>query len=127
MISLQTGMARWARGGAVALVGFSILLGAGCGKKAAPTAAEPAPAAEAAAPAPKLSGAAEVNAALDRKDYDAAIAALLRIRQAANTDEKQVQFMALSREVKMRLQEAEATDPKASEGLAVLRGMTLGR
>jgi hypothetical protein len=110
---------------------------AGCGKKAdtkhsdTPASSEPQPT----APAPKststaparLSESQAVLAAIDRKDYDGAIAALLRIRQSVTTAEQQAQFANLADEARIKLLDAAPTQPKAAEALAVLRRITGGR
>ena len=118
----------------IALVGG---FGAGCGKKADPSKAdtsgpsEPQPTATApkstSATTVKLSGSQEVMAAIDRKDYDGAIAVLLRIRQSVTTAEQQVQFANIADEARIKLLEAAPTQPKAGEALAVLRKITGGR
>jgi len=121
--------------------GLALMLGigAGCGKKADPkqsSAQEPAtveskPTSKSAEPASvstaKISGAQEVMAAVDRKDYDGAIAALLRIRQSVSTADQQLQFATLADEVRIKLLEAAPTQPKAAEALSVLRKITGGR
>jgi len=66
-------------------------------------------------------------AAIDRKDYDGAVAALLRIRQAVSNAEQQVQFATLADEVRIKLLEAAPTQPKAAEALTVVRRITGGR
>lgn len=65
-------------------------------------------------------------AALGKKDYEAAMAALGKIKSEA-TDDQQTQVTVLTHEVKSRLLELEATDPKAAEALAAIRAMTVGR
>ncbi len=110
-------------------LGLSVGFGSGCRKKtdtqSAPANA-PAKAAEA-APAPKLPGEDDVMAALEKKDYDGAMAALLRAKLVASTDEQKLQFMVLTRQAKDKLLEAAPTDAKAAEALAALRGLTHGR
>ena len=124
-------------------LGLLVLLAAGlvagCGKKAATSSpdttgssaqqpADPASKSTPTATAPaKLSGSQEVMAAIDRKDYDGAIAALLRIRQSAVSAEQQVQFANIADEAKLKLIEAAPTQPKAAEALGVLRRITGGR
>jgi len=66
-------------------------------------------------------------AAIDRKDYDGALAALLRIKQSAVSAEQQVQFANIVADAKIKLIEAAPTQPKAAEALAVLRKITGGR
>ena len=66
-------------------------------------------------------------AAIDRKNYDGAIATLLRIRQSVANAEQQMQFANLADEVRIKLIEAAPTQPKAAEALGVLRRITGGR
>ena len=121
---------RWL--GTFALIASLSCLSAGCGKKTETT---PSPAEQPAVNAPKappasaakLSGAEEIMAAIDRKDYDGAVAALLRIRQAVSNAEQQVQFATLADEVRIKLLEAAPTQPKAAEALTVVRRITGGR
>jgi hypothetical protein len=124
-----------------AVAGLALVAGlsVGCGKKTDPTessasqpaSADPKSTAKSAEPATvstaKISGAQEVMAALDKKDYDGAIAALLRIRQSVSTAEQQVQFATLADEVRIKLLDASPTQPKAAEALTVLRRITGGR
>src|SRR5262249_28062642 len=110
-------------------------LGAGCGKKAdtkntnAAGSSDPQSAAAAAkaAPAAKLSGSQEVLSAIDKKDYDGAIAILLQIRQTVRTPEQQVQFANIADEARIKLLEAGPSDPKVAKALSVLRQITGGR
>ncbi|GEM_PF-1393560 len=83
---------------------------------------------EAAATASKLNGASQVMTAINNKDYDAAVALLMQIQQTVASDEQKVQFLTLASEVKNKLLEAGATDPKAAEAANAVRRMTtLGR
>ena len=114
-----------------------VSIGTGCGKKAdtkspnttgsseQPQAATASKSTE--ATSAKLSGSQEVMAAIDRKDYDGAIATLLRIRQSVANAEQQVQFANLADEARIKLIEAAPTQPKAAEALGVLRRITGGR
>ena len=101
------------------LVGLFAVFSSGCGTKSAPP--------PEAADATKLPGAAEVSAALEKKDYDGAMAGLLKLKQTIATEEQHVQFMLLSRTLSTKLSEAAPTDPKAAEALANLRVITTGR
>jgi len=67
-----------------------------------------------------------VFAALDKKDYDGAMAAWAKIKQSTPADQQQAELAALTRELKNRLMEASNTDPKARKPSA-LRAMTSGR
>jgi hypothetical protein len=104
----------------VILIGLAVSIGTSCGRKATVDS-------EAAAVASKLPGASEVMAALEKKDYDGAVAALLKAGRTVANEEQQVQYMTLSRQVREKLSEAAPNDPKAAEALAALRTMTLGR
>lgn len=114
----------------LASIVVSVGLTTGCGKKAAP-----GPATETAAPtapvsaksAAQIAGADDVIAALERKDYDEAMAALLRVQSTVRTDDQKVQFMTLSWEMRNKLGEAAETDPKAGQALMALRAMSSGR
>ena len=75
----------------------------------------------------KLPGAAEVKAALEKKDYDGAVAAFLKTRETVANEEQHVQFMTLSRELRIKLAEASQTDPKAAEALKTVGTMMSGR
>lgn len=122
-------------------IAFLAVLGAGCGKKAETTdsatppsastegtAAKPsAPAEAGSVSASTLPGAKEVMAALDKKDYDTAIAGVLKAKLTATSSEQQLQFATLADEVKIKLLEAAPSEPKASAALADLRRITGGR
>jgi len=68
-----------------------------------------------------------VMAAIEKKDYDGAMAGLLKIKQTVTTEEQQMQYMVLCREARDKLNEAAATDAKAAEAVDALRAMTRGR
>lgn len=74
-----------------------------------------------------LPEAPEVMAALDKKDYDAIVAGLVKAKQNVTTPEQDIQFANLVDDVKIRLLEEAPTNPKATEALTVLRGLTGGR
>ncbi len=109
--------------------------GAGCGKKVdtsggATESTAPQPAAQsesASVSAANLPGAKAVMAALDKKDYEGAMAELLRVSQTVSSREQQVQFSTLTDEVRVKLLEAGPGEPKVAEALSVLRRMTAGR
>ncbi len=111
------------------LAGLIAGSGAGCGKKTAakPGEAVTTPKAAEADAASKLTGADDVMAAIEKKDYDGAVAALLRAKLAVRTDEQQIQFVTLAWQAKSKLGEVAATDAKAAEALAALRAMSAGR
>ena len=106
-----------------------ISLGMGCGKKAPEASSQPAAAATQAGPVSEsnLPGANEVLAAIDRNDYDAAIGGVIGVRQTVTTADQNLQFATLVHEVRLKLLEAAATDPKANQALTALRQITGGR
>jgi hypothetical protein len=101
----------------VGLVFFS----AGCKKSQAPADADQIEASL------KLPGATNVMAALDRKDYEAALGNLLKIREGVASEQELMDYMLLSRLAKDRLMDAATTNAQAAEALNVLRSMTTGR
>ena len=103
---------------ALILTGLGAVLSAGCAKSTAPSVEMDKI---------KLPGASEVMVAIEKKDYEAAVAALGKIRQSVSTEEQQGQFSLLSRQVTTKLLEAAPTDPKAAEAAQALRIMTMGR
>jgi hypothetical protein len=72
-------------------------------------------------------GAAEVMAAIQKKDFEGAVVALSRVRDQATTDEQNVQFMLLARQAREKIAEIAPYDPKAQEVVSLLRGMVTGR
>lgn len=127
--------------GVVAVVILAIS-SAGCGKKTEETSAEPAPAEEgtAAAAAPAnapaasaapgkevLPGASSVRSAMERKDYETAVGALLALRGAATPGPQAQEYATLYDEVKFGLMDASQTDQKAATALMTLRAGTAGR
>jgi hypothetical protein len=74
----------------------------------------------------KLPGASDVMAAIDRKDYDGAMAALAKVREGLTTEEQNMQFMILARQARDKMSEAAATDPKAAAAVNALRAMSTG-
>ena len=112
-------MKKLIRGAVVALVGLCVGLGTGCGTKstAPPTTVN----------ANKLPGSDAVMAALEKKNYDGAVAALMKVSQTVTNQEQQAELILLTREVKDKMLEAAPNDPKAAEALSALRGATMGR
>ena len=96
------------------LCGFSASFGSGCSKT---------PPSEdiTAIDTTKLPGAAEIAAPLAKKDYDAAMAAWLKLKQTITTEEQRIQFLTLTRAMQVKLQDAAQSDPKAADALTVLR------
>ncbi len=103
---------------ALALVGMAMLSGPGCRKASVdPKVVEGAS---------KLPGATEVMAAIDKKDYDGAMASLMKVKQSLTTEAQNLEFLVLARQVRDKMSEAAATDPKAAEAVMALRAMTTG-
>jgi hypothetical protein len=75
----------------------------------------------------KLPGAQDTLAALNKKDYEGAMAKLLILQQSVASAEQQTQFMSLVEEMKIKLLEAAPDNPKAAQALASLRALTGGR
>lgn len=101
----------------VAVVGFASL---GCRK---PPAEDP----NVIKAAESQPGAAEVMAAVNRKDFDGVLAALNKVQEQVTTDEQNVQFMLLARQAREKIAEIAPNDPKAIEVVAALRAMVTGR
>lgn len=101
----------------VAVVGFASL---GCRK---PPAEDP----NVIKAAESQPGAAEVMAAVNRKDFDGVLAALNKVQEQVTTDEQNVQFMLLARQAREKISEIAPNDPKAMEVVAALRAMVTGR
>jgi hypothetical protein len=111
---------------------------AGC-KKSAPESGQSAPSSEqsASAPAksqpavenkapPPLRGAAEVTAALQRKDYPGAVAALAQAK-AGMTPDQRLEYNDLMRRVRGAVATAAATDESAKRAFEALRQIESGR
>ncbi|MEO8428809.1 MAG: hypothetical protein ABI651_17050 [Verrucomicrobiota bacterium] len=101
------------------MIGLCVGFGTGCGKKSGvdPTVIEGAS---------KLPGAADVMAAIDKQEYDGAMAALMKVKQTVTTDEQNMQFMVLARQARDKMSEAAVTNAQAAEAVTTLRGMTTG-
>ncbi len=72
-------------------------------------------------------GAAEVMAAVNKKDFEGVLAALNKVQEKVTTDEQNVQFMLLARQAREKISEIAPNDPKAIEVVAALRAMVTGR
>jgi|688.fasta_scaffold176155_3 folylpolyglutamate synthase/dihydropteroate synthase len=72
-------------------------------------------------------GAAEVMAAVNKKDFDGVLAALNKVQEKVTTDEQNVQFLLLARQAREKISEIAPNDPKAMEVVAALRSMVTGR
>ena len=103
----------------------------------APESAAPSPQANAPAPSATppqvnvpatvtLRGAPEVMAALNRKDYGAAVVLLTGIKSGIKLDQ-QVEYNELMRTVRGALFEAKATNPSANAAFEALRRIEAGR
>jgi hypothetical protein len=127
---------------AVTLLGIVFFAGSGCKKKEASVASpESAPEQAATAPAtaptatpaaPRnpghLPGAADVRAALARKEYSTAIESYLALKDIAYTESQWIdEYRRLNDDLMTKLNQAAPTDPKAAQALAVMRAAILGR
>lgn len=103
------------------LVGAVVILlgGVGCNK---PPANDPGMM-KAAATQP---GAAEVMAAIAKKDFEGVLPALSKAREQATNEEQNVQFMILAHQAREKLVEIAPNDPKALEVVAALRALISG-
>lgn len=100
------------------VVGLLACFGIGCKKAAVdPVVVEGAS---------KLPGAAEAMMAIDKKDYEGAIAALAKIKEGLTTEEQNREFTVLVWQARTKLNEIAATDPKAAEAANALSALTLG-
>ena len=101
------------------VVSIALMLGSGCKR----TPAVDASVVEAAAKQP---GAAEVMAAIDKKDFDAVLPAIAKVQAQVTTDEQNVQFLLLARQARDKITEVAPNDPKAMEVVAALRALATG-
>lgn len=92
---------------------------AGCKK---PPAVDPA----AIKAAESLPGAAEVRAAVEKKDFEGALTAISKVRDQVANDEQNIQFLLLARQTRDRITELAPEDPKAMEIVATLRALSTG-
>ncbi len=112
-------MNKLTRYAALTLVGLCVGFSSGCRKKPVVDRAVVEGAA-------KLPGATEVEAAIDRKDYDGAVAGLMKIRQAINTEEQSVHFRVLAWQSIKKISGAAVTNTQAAEAVNALRALTTG-
>ena len=111
--------------GWVALIGLGVSLGLGgpgCSRERPVT-----PDAQSMALALKVPGATNVFAALDKKDYEGAMAGWAKAKESVSTEQQQLEYAAFTQELKTRLMEAATSDPKAAEALEALRTFRSGR
>ena len=85
-----------------------------------------APAASGALDGFTIAGAADVSAALQKKDYDAAVKALAKIGESAGPDQQQ-EFRSLLKLVMNELRALENPDEKAKQALDAVRQMGMTR
>ena len=103
------------------VIGFccALVLGA-CNKK-------PQPAVDTTQGYQSLPQATNILAAVQDKKYHEAVAALIKLRDIATTEQQQSEYAVLTREVRDKLLDASITDPKAADALQAFRFMTTGR
>jgi hypothetical protein len=99
------------------LLGLALGSSAGCKKSGV----DPAMA-EAVA---KLPGAADVWAALEKHNYDAAMAAILKVQQATPPEQAD-ELRSLMIKARQKFFDASETNAAAADGLKALRAMTVG-
>lgn len=99
----------------------SVALGLANGCK--PTPAVDASVVDAAAKQP---GAAEVMAAVDRKDFEGVLTEIAKVQAQVTTDEQNIQFLLLARTARDKITEVAPNDPKAMEVVAALRALVTG-
>jgi hypothetical protein len=68
-----------------------------------------------------------VTAALDQKDYAAAVSTLAKLKDSVSTDPQREAYANLSARVMETLTQAAATDPNAEEALKAMRMVMIGR
>jgi hypothetical protein len=74
----------------------------------------------------KTTGATQVMAAIDKKDYNAAVATLMQLKLAATNRQQLVQYMVIQHQAQMKMLAA-TNDPAAMNALQGLQMMELGR
>jgi hypothetical protein len=104
--------------------GLALILACGCKEKIKGTVAEETPAIEA---AQRLPEGTNVLAALQKKDYESAVAGLAKLQEEVGNGDLAAPFLTLKMYVKSQLIELAPTDPKAAEALSTVRMMTQGR
>ncbi len=76
--------------------------------------------------AESLPGAAEVRAAVEKKDFEGVLTAISKVRDQVTNDEQNIQFLLLARQTRDRITELAPDDPKAMEIVATLRALSTG-
>ena len=94
-----------------------LAVSSGCGKKDADATAV----AGQAQPAAKLAGSDEAMAALNKKDYQATVAAIMKAKEGAASKEDEAALANLIDDVKVRLIQEAPRDSKAAEALLAVR------
>ena len=74
-----------------------------------------------------LPEATNVTAALDQKDYETALSSLAKLKESVSSEEQQKDYRLLIGQVKERILEASASDPKAADALRALQILISGR
>jgi hypothetical protein len=100
------------------LLGLSLGLGVGCRKKGNdPKVIEAASG---------LPGAAEIMTAIEKKDFDAVMPGLMKVRQSVTNNEQDIAFKVLTRQVRDKIMETAPNDPKGAQVVATLNAMATG-
>ena len=74
--------------------------------------------------AASLPGAADVAAAMKKNDYDGALVALGKVKEACKTDEQNLQFSVLAGQLRQQLVEIAVTNSAAAQAANALRAMS---
>src|ERR1051325_6514984 len=113
------------RGNGIALVLVGMILAAGLGCKGKNQSSGGASAPEVQA-AERLPEGTNILAALNQKDYEAAVAGLAKLQPLVSNGEWARDFLTWKMYVKGKLAELAPTDPKAAEALNAVRALTKG-
>ena len=109
---------------ALLLAGVILTLGLGCkAKNQSSLGSASAPEVQA---AQRLPEGTNILAALDQKDYEAAVAGLAKLQPLVGSGELAPDYLTLKMYVKGKLAELAPTDPKAAEALNAVRALTKG-
>ena len=102
------GLARWTM---LVLISLCCALPETACKKPAPSAVDSTQAYQ------QLPEATNVVAALNEKNYEEAVAALVKLKESVSTDQQRNEYARLNQQVRDKLIEASSSDPKAQEAL----------
>jgi hypothetical protein len=63
---------------------------------------------------------------INKKDYDAAVSALVKVQQALTTEEQNVEFRVLAWQAVQKMNEAAVTNAQAADAVNAVRALTTG-